>query len=430
MSENLRQHIYFWSLIYLAISLPGQFLWFPPTLGILGLGLAWLLSFRWKEKWRRLTSNRPLHLILLLFGISLAGMIYTQNPAEGWKDITVKMALFAFPIALASVPKIPENQKEKILQTFVYATSAAALFLLVSAYFYFQNNGENVALTHRELLHFKRVPVHYFALYAAFSVFVFLEKIINGKNKNLGLNILNALCIVLLINVVLKTGVRIQMLAFPVALLVFLFLKIPKKKMALGVFAAAAAAFLLLALLTPTLRSRFTDTFNEVRALRGEMDKYQTNHRVYLWKDGWRVIRENFWIGTGTGSANDFLYQKISEKEIEFWKGNQPYLLSDKKYNYHNEFLQHWASVGILGFLILLAVFGYGIYLAWHRKDAVAVAFLLLCAVAFLTESMLERQAGNLFFGFFYAFLIVNSRAKNQPVFRKKKHPDLMKEMA
>jgi hypothetical protein len=44
--------------------------------------------------------------------------------------------------------------------------------------------------------------------------------------------------------------------------------------------------------------------------------------------------------------------------------------------------------------------------------DYRAKVFLLVCALSFLTESMLQRQAGILFFSFFYTLLLPNRAEK------------------
>ena len=130
----------------------------------------------------------------------------------------------------------------------------------------------------------------------------------------------------------------------------------------------------------------------------------------YLWKYGIKVIKENFWLGTGTGAANDALYEYLRKEKAQFWDGEGTYTLARKKYNLHNEFLQHFVSFGLLGLLVLCLTFILGFRNLSVDYPFIALTFLLLSLISFNTESMLERQAGNLFFAFFFALLIAQPK--------------------
>ena len=59
-------------------------------------------------------------------------------------------------------------------------------------------------------------------------------------------------------------------------------------------------------------------------------------------------------MGTGTGSADDALNEKLKMCDAKFWNGKRNYTLSEKNYNYHNAYLQHFATAGVIGFLIFV----------------------------------------------------------------------------
>ena len=155
----------------------------------------------------------------------------------------------------------------------------------------------------------------------------------------------------------------------------------------------------------PGTRSRIKDTINELISFNGMVNNKQTNPRKFLWEGGLEVCRDNFWVGTGTGSADAALQIKIKDVNAKFWDGRHSFYLRDRNYNFHNAYLQHWAAHGLIGFLLLLGLFIIPLF-----STAITVEgriFLLVCAVSFLTESMLERQAGVLFFSFFYTLFFV-----------------------
>ncbi len=78
-------------------------------------------------------------------------------------------------------------------------------------------------------------------------------------------------------------------------------------------------------------------------------------------------------------------------------------LIHAKKLNFHNQFLQTWAEVGILGFLLLVFLMFRPFFL--KNQHPLFLIFVSLTLIGFLTESMLERQAGVVLFAFMYPLL-------------------------
>ena len=106
--------------------------------------------------------------------------------------------------------------------------------------------------------------------------------------------------------------------------------------------------------------------------------------RVVQAKVAWSVISSNPWRGVGVDAVQAQLEERYRELNYRF--GLKRHL------NVHNEFLQLWAGIGLLG----LAIWGLGLaYCAqkssWNRgAQALTLTLLLLLA----TESMLERAMG------------------------------------
>ncbi len=126
-------------------------------------------------------------------------------------------------------------------------------------------------------------------------------------------------------------------------------------------------------------------------------DAESTAVRILIWKESVKLIKSNFWFGTTAGDANDKLIE-VYEKE-----GLTGALI--KKLNAHNQFLQTFIGTGIVGFILLfLMTFGAIIY-GFVVKNYLLVAFSVLMIFNFLVESMLQAQAGFIFFVFFFCIL-------------------------
>jgi len=275
----------------------------------------------------------------------------------------------------------------------------------------YTHTGDALAFSHQKLAHWVFIPNHYFAMYVSFTILVLVHDLITQTNepyKKLKIGALLYLSIFLVM-----LAVRIQFIALPLALMgLFLVVKINKetKVKSLKVFAFAGVLLLAITLLVPDSRRRVLETIDELRSVKEVVNNKQTNHRVYIWRDGVEVIKENFWTGTGTGEEDYALKEKLDLVDARFWDGKHVYYLKSGMYNYHNQFLQWFAANGILGFIFITGAFLVGIIWSVKTKSALSLAFLILTFTSFFTESMLERQAGVLFFSFFFGLLIVNQR--------------------
>ena len=80
--------------------------------------------------------------------------------------------------------------------------------------------------------------------------------------------------------------------------------------------------------------------------------------------------------------------------------------------NFHNQYLQVFAELGLFGIFLLLLMLGLSLKTAIKNKDFVAIAFTILMISLFLTESFLWRQRGVLFFTIFY--ILFNTKSNKE----------------
>jgi O-antigen ligase len=72
-----------------------------------------------------------------------------------------------------------------------------------------------------------------------------------------------------------------------------------------------------------------------------------------------------------------------------------------KKLNAHNQFLQTFIGTGIIGFVLLLLITIGTLIYGFVKKNYILALFSTLIFFNFLVESMLQAQAGFIFFVFF-----------------------------
>lgn len=123
--------------------------------------------------------------------------------------------------------------------------------------------------------------------------------------------------------------------------------------------------------------------------------------RVYQFRIFLEILTEEqvFFEGLGLNAS----YKKIEEKGIKFnvFQGNNTTEGYQKK-NFHNQYIQVFAELGVVGFVILVLILSINLRNAFKNKDFLHITFAILMISLFLTESFLWRQRGVVFFTVFY----------------------------
>jgi O-antigen ligase len=126
-----------------------------------------------------------------------------------------------------------------------------------------------------------------------------------------------------------------------------------------------------------------------------------TAFRVYQLRMFFEIISEedSFWQGLGFNASQ----AKLKEKGIQYnvFLGNELYEGYQMK-NFHNQYLQVFAELGLIGFMLLVVILFINIRNAFLSKDFLHIAFAILMISLFLTESFLWRQRGVAFFVIFF----------------------------
>lgn len=114
--------------------------------------------------------------------------------------------------------------------------------------------------------------------------------------------------------------------------------------------------------------------------------------RLAKWDAHWDIFKENCLWGTTSGDI------RIKRKEVYLQKGYND--LARYNYNAHNEYMEVLATYGLAGFICLICMLVVPLFRAVHP---LYYPFLIIIAVTFLTESLLNRQQGLLAVMFLYA---------------------------
>jgi O-antigen ligase len=123
------------------------------------------------------------------------------------------------------------------------------------------------------------------------------------------------------------------------------------------------------------------------------------NYRLLEWKASLTVIWKTPIVGIGPaaaqGAMNEF-YRRFNGSTVNV------------NYNAHNQYLQTWMEYGLIGLIALLACLFIPLFQGHIERTH--VAFILIFSVICLTESLLERQKGIVFFTFFQSLVMCSQK--------------------
>lgn len=134
-----------------------------------------------------------------------------------------------------------------------------------------------------------------------------------------------------------------------------------------------------------------------------------TNIRIGIVICSFELLKENWLFGLGQSEVQNALNQCYDRFKME---GHDDFKSND--YNTHNQYIHFWLSSGLFGFLLFIALLTY-MYIRSHKKqDILLFAFTLFLTICFMTENILARYAGVVFFSLFSALLLSMNSLSNK----------------
>ncbi|WP_294733594.1 O-antigen ligase family protein [uncultured Flavobacterium sp.] len=126
-----------------------------------------------------------------------------------------------------------------------------------------------------------------------------------------------------------------------------------------------------------------------------------TSFRLYQVRIFKEMLEEDPILFTGYGLNAS--YDKIEEQGIKhnLIHGSEEGMFYNKL-NFHNQYVQTFADLGILGLLLIIIMLVVNLKNGLLKKDFIHIAFAIVMISLFLTESFLWRQRGVVFFTIFY----------------------------
>jgi O-antigen ligase len=368
-----------------------------PMIGF--LSLAWLFEGNWKFKWIRIKQNKMLLLPLMFYSLYLCGLLWTSDFDQALMSLQVKIGILLLPLIFLSMP-LNVKRTQEVLLVFISGLIAVGVFMLLRAsWIYITEN--RTAFYYQELTELLVHP-SYLSMYFCTGIMILFHGILLQPMKQK--TKLVATCIVLFFIILIfllssKMGILSMILLFG-AYILYAIIRFKRYVVGLLSLLVLVLGFLFVLKLSPEIATRLTRMKEAlfVNSSPNPSSNESNQVRLLIWQADLALIQKEPIWGHGTGDVRS---QLLNEYELRGMTG-----ALEKKLNAHNQFFQTGIALGVLGMLALLALIL--IPIVWGiRKQFGFVSLLgMLFLLNMLPESMLETQAGTLFYGLVYSLVL------------------------
>lgn len=354
----------------------------------------------------------PLNFVLKfssLFLILLFSLIYTANFTNINILLTAKLSLIVVPISigfLASTErKIDAGFLSKFSKIYFFITTIYSCWILI----FLNELGvftaevklvDAIAYITNEMWLISQHPI-YASIFISISILLIVNIYFKEKNINFILYTLPLVLIQFFTLLVLeRKGV---LFSFMLSLLIMLYFFIKEKvsskflRNLILIFTVVISTFVFTS-------SRFKELYKKEN-YSNVLEFNSTSLRFGIYKCSLEKIKESPFFGFGIGDVQHEL-DKCYEKKSK--------LLTEIKYNSHNQYLSYFLSSGILGFLILIFLLISIFLRALKNKHIILLTLTVFFAINMLFENILERQSGVILFSFYLCVFSFINLSKNE----------------
>lgn len=371
-----------------------------------------LLTFR-KQHFK---LEKALLIPIALYVLMVCSLLWTEDPEATRKALFKVFPLLLVPICYLVNKSFSSQQVRKIITYFGYSYFVFAVFYIVRAVFrFFQTQITDVFFYH-ELVTADVNAIHvsiYMAI-AYFSIltkpnkivfdrvilffFVMLIVLLSSKNVIVVFFVLNGVYMFYHSEIRNRKRILLMVLGFGLLSSALFFQKIKKR------FEIEIASNMNDRTINPEISSTQRSVYNATIKEAWTMETFNQNYffpgtalRVYQFRIFLEMMQEHPAYLTGYGL--NATHHKIKEKRIQhdLYEGYD-------QFNFHNQYIQFFAEIGVFGFLLILVMVFYNLKNALLSKDFTYISFAILMISLFLTESFLSRQRGVIFFIALYCF--------------------------
>ncbi|HEY0978939.1 MAG TPA: O-antigen ligase family protein [Flavobacteriales bacterium] len=343
----------------------------------------------------------------LLYVLHLIGLLWSVNMDYAGFDLQIKLPFLLLPLLFAILPEQARRSWSSLWVAFILGNAVAVAVCVVMV---------PLRLLGDSGLHWPQevfgerfsflIHPSYFALYLCMALAaLFLTPLPFRSAWRM------PIALVLCLGVVC-CGSKAGWVLLPLVLAVVLVARwrdTVVRRTLLLLIGGSLGGCVLLAALSFNMRQRIVEAIGSITdSRRVATAETSSEVRKLAWHSAVQVAQAHAPFGAGTGDVKDEL--------IAAHQRNGYVHLVEKRINAHQQFLQAWAALGIAGLLLTIALVVVPFVTAFRQGNTLAALFFLVNGLNWTVESMLEVQAGTLFFAFFAFVLASDRRSPSSPI--------------
>ena len=352
---------------------------------------------------RKLSFDLKLFLInsAVFFAIAIT-MVYSEDADFAMRKLGRLSSFLVFPFIFAFTNSNERQSFFKNIDTYlwVYLIAVFLFNALAFTWFYFTRFSFDDLLIHfHTLLRVQsgKFNIHPIYLSMHCGVAILFSLYLLRKNTSKTRLVAIILMDIVLIAFLLLYAKKAPIIAFLIILTLFILFQRSKKYIVPYIFAVTGLIALIIVI--PNTRGKFVELLKIESLDNGNVTS--TNIRYTIYQSAQELIAESPLIGYGIGDYKDKLVNKYAEKGQS--------LLVEKGYNSHNQYFSLMIIGGVLLLLIFLCVLIFNFLYAIRFDNQLFILLLIFYGIVMLTENILEREQGVVFFAFFFNFFTLKS---------------------
>ncbi|MEO8085927.1 MAG: O-antigen ligase family protein [Bacteroidota bacterium] len=368
------------------------------------LVLAWLVNGNIKQKGQHVLRQIAFALPILFYLLHVLSLFYSSNLHFAFFDLGEKISFLLMPLVLTSFT-FTNRDIQRYKQFFIAGVTVTAAGCILAASYQYYLNGEFSTFFYVRLSRFLHPT--YFTIYLNLSLLFLLENFFSRTYQTSRYHFLHYLIIPFTIIFMIMLASRTASIVALISVLIYLCLTLVTRKMNSREKIFSVLILIMIStfqFITLKIFNRFSAVTNVIESASetptGNNNNVSTGPgvRIYLWRNALELIKENVMWGVGVGDVKDELMRVYAKNNYQ--NG------IDNRLNPHNQYLQTMIALGLPGLFALLLLMVIPLWKSLRKRDWICFLFMMIISMNCMTESILERQSGIIFFTFFYVLLI------------------------
>ncbi|CAG2534645.1 O-antigen ligase like membrane protein [Maribacter dokdonensis] len=398
--ENILYLLFFASLILFDNDINSKVL--------IGIGVILLFNLTKENLVHTIKLHYPL---LLFFGLNIISLLYTSEQKNGIKEIE---GLLIIPAALLIFSSLAGKRTtlRSIGIMYILVVLVATLFSHSQVMLAFVENNEtsykhffNLNYSYKALANTINLHPTYYALYILTAIIFVLHFIKEKTVSNFQKLLLLLIFIYFSLFIVQLSSRMAIVILYLVTLFNLVQYIIKQKKIIKGLSLLVLFHFLAFILIMNIGVTKYRFQHLSGFTYYTGYTVNDSNHKIKLWTAAINA-NQNILLGNGIGDVQTSLNEQYEKAGLK-----TPLTL---KYNSHNQYIQYYVGLGILGLTVFIYLLFYYTKLFIITKNSIGLQFILVVAILSFTECLWNRHNGIVFIAFM--IMLLELKGRNKPI--------------